>query len=78
MRKTDLGAVDLVARDGHQVYVHLVDVQRNLAHCLSCVCVEEDFPASAETSDFFYRLGRGRGREGAAGSDCSFTVGVQY
>src|SRR4051794_28030363 len=46
-----LGTVDLVTGDGHEVDVHLVDVEGDLADCLCAVGVEEDLLRSAELSD---------------------------
>ena len=37
----NLGTVDLVSTDGHQVNVHLVHVQRNFTHCLGSVSVKK-------------------------------------
>jgi len=37
-----LGTVELVAGDGHEVNVELVDIERDLANSLSSICVEED------------------------------------
>ena len=55
-RSDALGAVDLVAADGHKVNVEGVDVQGHLAHRLRCVRVEEDLVRAAELPDLLHGL----------------------
>mmetsp|Transcript_8140 Transcript_8140/g.20006 ORF Transcript_8140/g.20006 Transcript_8140/m.20006 type:complete len:632 (+) Transcript_8140:388-2283(+) len=50
-RTDSLGSVDLVCGEGHQVDVHLVNVDRDLAVGLGCVSVEEDLLLAAEVAD---------------------------
>jgi len=42
-----LGTIYLVTTDGHKVNMVVIDIDRDLAHSLSCVCVEEDLALSA-------------------------------
>ena len=51
-----LGAVDLVPTDGHEVYVHVVDVERDLPHCLRGVSVKEGPGGAAHAPYFLDRL----------------------
>ena len=45
-----------MSADRHQVNVVLVDVDRDLANCLSSVCVEEDLALSAQLAYLLCRL----------------------
>eukprot|EP00166_Cyanidium_caldarium_P004146 ctg_428.g299 len=49
-------AVQLVAADGQQVDVHLLHIDRYLAHRLRGVTVEEHFALAAHAPDLLYRL----------------------
>jgi len=42
-----LGTIYLVTTDGHKVNIVVINIDRDLAHSLSCVCVEEDLALSA-------------------------------
>jgi hypothetical protein len=46
-----LGAVNLVAADAHEVDVHLIDVDVDLAGGLCGICVQEDLVFAAELAD---------------------------
>ena len=51
-----LWPVHFVRRDGHQVDIHLVHVDRNLADCLGSVGVEDHAALATELPDFRDRL----------------------
>ena len=55
-RADALGPVDLVARDAHQVDVHRLDVERDLAGGLGRVGVEEGLLLAADLADLGQRL----------------------
>ena len=51
-----LGTVDLVATDGHEVNVEVIDVNGDLASGLRAVCVEEHLALTAQLTDFLEGL----------------------
>merc|ERR1719427_1973613 len=55
-RPNPLRAVNFVTTYGHEVDFHRVHVHWDFPHRLSCVGVEENFPAPAELSGLIHRL----------------------
>ena len=51
-----LGSIDLMATNGQQVDVHLINIDGHLAHALGRISVEKHLVVAAKLADFFQGL----------------------